>query len=70
MKIEASIYLFFSVISLIVSFIYGRSRNIGITWSIIFSVFCGICALPVILFSKKKDNNTSLTTDINGVYMY
>lgn len=58
MNIAATNYLIFTIISLIVSFIFGRNRNIGITWSIIFSVFCTIAAIPVILFSKKKDMNT------------
>lgn len=61
MKTEAIVYIFFLVISLFVSFMYGRNRNIGITWSIIFSIFCSIGSVPIILFSKKKDFNNPPT---------
>lgn len=54
MKTDEFVYLFFLVISLFVSFMFGRNRNIGITWSVIFSIFCSIGAIPIILLSKKK----------------
>lgn len=47
-------YTLFLIISLVIAYIYGRKRNIGLFWSIIFCIFANIGAIPIILFSKKR----------------
>lgn len=65
MNPESVAYLFYLVISLFVSFKYGRNRNIGITWSVIFSLFCPVISIIVILLSKKKNIESITPSTVN-----
>ena len=47
-------YALFVGISAIMAFKSGRNRNIGLTWSLIFSIFSPTITFIIILRSKKK----------------
>jgi Na+-transporting NADH:ubiquinone oxidoreductase subunit NqrE len=63
-------YLFCTLISIYVSKKFGSIRNIGFTWSVIFSIFCPILSITIVFLSKKKNNLQEIPDIFNwGVVM-
>lgn len=49
-------YLIYTFSSIFLSIKFGRNRNIGIVWSIFFSIFCPLISIGIIFLSKKKSS--------------
>ena len=54
MNQEPYLYLFLTAISIYISKKFGTVRNIGLLWSVIFSIFCPLVSFLIIFLSKKK----------------
>jgi hypothetical protein len=52
-------YLVLTLFSILLSVTLGKERYIGITWSIIYSIFCPIASIGIIFLSKKKLENSN-----------
>lgn len=53
-------YLFFLILSVFFAKKYGSERNIGLLWSLIFSIFCPFISIIIIFLSKKKNELTEV----------
>jgi hypothetical protein len=54
MSSDLKFYLILTFISILLSVKVGKQRYIGVTWSIIYSIFCPILSIALIFLSKRK----------------
>lgn len=54
MNSDLKFYLILTFVSILISLKVGKGRYIGVSWSIIYSIFCPIISIPLIFLSKRK----------------